>query len=690
MELTYNFDITIIIEREKQMNIKKKIAVMMAGLSLVSIMLTTGVSYVTTSNLLSDKTIKALVEQVDREKLLISGELEKEHLKPDYITSSQEVYDLLANPNDEAYIDAVYNLLVKYSEGKTNLERIYLVDKDGTMLCNTDKSLIGVSLAERAYNVQTIETKSAQVSETLTSKSTQTQIVVITHPIMDKNSDKILGYVGTSVYASSMADFLGAEQSTGEVQGNVYLIDENGNYIFNPNAELIGQPVEIEELLEVVESVQTNGEVTTDTVTFTDAEEMLGTYTPVPNTKWTLVHASSIAEIEAPVRRLSMFLVVIGIAVLGLMIGGVLVVANQISKPIMKLSVLIDKMSELQLQVDDSFEHLLKHGDETGTIATAILKMKGILREIVGLLEKSAINVNNSAEEINTIIEKVYKNSNDNFSITKTLSVEMEKSTAVTQDITQSVKVMADNVDDIVAKTTQGGKLSNEIIHRATELRNNAIVSNENIKEISTDIKEKLEEAIEQSKSVEQINILADTILDITEQTNLLSLNAAIEAARAGESGKGFAVVADEIRKLAEQSSRTAGDILKVISNVNESVTNITDSSQKMLHFLNNEIATDYVDFIESSEQYSNDAKVITEMMTSIEEATEGLVSSITDISTNIDKVVDVVQQSTHGVTEIAEQTNKTVELMDIVEKKSKENADYAKAVQDIVAKFTL
>lgn len=369
---------------------------------------------------------------------------------------------------------------------------------------------------------------------------------------------------------------------------------------------------------------------------------------------------------------------------------GAIVIAKQISNPIMNLSVLIDKMAKFNLELDDSLDHLTKNGDETGMIATSIMKMRETLREIVSLIEKSSANANNSADEINQIVEEVYKNSNDNFLITKKLSEEMEKSTAVTQDITQSVRVMADNVDVIVTKTTEGGKLSNEIIQRAIELKSNAITSNENIKVISTDIKDKLEEAIEQSKSVEQINILADTILEITDQTNLLALNAAIEAARAGESGKGFAVVADEIRKLAEQSSKTAGDILKVISNVNESVSNITGSSQRMLDFLSNEIAVDYVGFIESSEQYSNDAKVITEMMTSIEGTTEGLVSSITHISDSLDKVVDVVQQSNKDVVEITDQTNKTVQLMEIVEKKSKENAEHAKEVRQIADRFAL
>ncbi|WP_374760619.1 methyl-accepting chemotaxis protein [Clostridium sporogenes] len=99
--------------------------------------------------------------------------------------------------------------------------------------------------------------------------------------------------------------------------------------------------------------------------------------------------------------------------------------------------------------------------------------------------------------------------------------------------------------------------------------------------------KGKLSKAIEDTKFVDEINKLLETILDITDQTNLLALNAAIEAARAGEAGKGFAVVAEEVRKLAEESSNTAGQIQKITETVVSSVKELANNLQQLLDFMN-------------------------------------------------------------------------------------------------------
>ena len=94
-------------------------------------------------------------------------------------------------------------------------------------------------------------------------------------------------------------------------------------------------------------------------------------------------------------------------------------------------------------------------------------------------------------------------------------------------------------------------------------------------------IKQKSDEAIEQSKAVYQINELTEDIKNISSQTNLLALNANIEAARAGDAGRGFAVVATEIGDLANKTFETVDGINQIVQEVNDAVSNMTECAQK-------------------------------------------------------------------------------------------------------------
>ena len=117
-----------------------------------------------------------------------------------------------------------------------------------------------------------------------------------------------------------------------------------------------------------------------------------------------------------------------------------------------------------------------------------------------------------------------------------------------------------------------------------------------------------MQEALENSKSVEKVAQLTEEILNISSQTNLLTLNASIEAARAGEAGKGFAVVADEIRQLADSSRETANNIQSINEMVIRAVQGLMKSSEEIIAYINKTILPDYESFVKSGQQYSEDA----------------------------------------------------------------------------------
>ena len=123
------------------------------------------------------------------------------------------------------------------------------------------------------------------------------------------------------------------------------------------------------------------------------------------------------------------------------------------------------------------------------------------------------------------------------------------------EEIYASIQQVTANVEELSARAETGSANSKEIQERASNAALNSKRAIENTTRIYHDKEDVIRQAIEESKVVEEIKIMAESIASISEQTNLLALNAAIEAARAGEAGKGFAVVAEEVRKLAEESS---------------------------------------------------------------------------------------------------------------------------------------
>jgi methyl-accepting chemotaxis protein len=227
-----------------------------------------------------------------------------------------------------------------------------------------------------------------------------------------------------------------------------------------------------------------------------------------------------------------------------------------------------------------------------------------------------------------------------------------------------------------------------EIKVRAIDVKGRAIDNIEKSNIIYDENRTNILKAIEDSKVVSEVKIMADSIGSIAEQTNLLALNAAIEAARAGEQGKGFAVVADEVRKLAEQSSEAVTNIQNMVAHVQNAVTRLSRSGQDVLDFMSSNVKPNYELLMNTGIQYEKDAEFINSIIESFADSSTQMDESVNQVSGAIQNVSAIAQESAGGTEEILNSVNEVTFAIAEIAKSAQDQAELSQKLNEMVQQF--
>ena len=376
-------------------------------------------------------------------------------------------------------------------------------------------------------------------------------------------------------------------------------------------------------------------------------------------------------------------MIIVGLSVVALLITlyGVFVLI------IRKLIVANREINDIINGIDQSQGDLTKRisilsNDEIADLGNGINTFMGKLQSIM----KMIIENSRKLEEVVNEVQQSVRTSNDSAS---DLSAVTQELSATMQEVGHSATIINQNAESVRSEVEIIAEKSNSINDYSRKMKENADAMESNAKanmqETGTKVQEILEvlnQAIEESRSVEQVNGLTNDILSISSQTNLLALNASIEAARAGDAGKGFAVVADEIRQLADSSRATANRIQEINGVVTNAVQNLAGQSNNLVEYMTNSILPEFENFVISGEQYRDNATYIEGVMNEFASKTDDLKHAVDEIASSIETITDAIDEGAKGVTGAAESTQVLVTDMENISNRMDENQLIAAALQ--------
>lgn len=561
-------------------------------------------------------------------------------------------------------MEEIMNTLKIINESDTEVETSLVADKDGNNLY--DNLSKRPNMADKEHFVRAKETKKPAISDVIVSDRSGAKIIAIAVPILDK-SGNFMGIIQSNVVVKAL------EKTVGTIKiaesGFAFLLSHSGNTLFHKEWQKIGK--HYQEYSNDPSKIKAfdEGVMVKDSDFFQyredDGSQMVGAYATVPITGWKLVVTAPAKEVYQHVNN-SILITILLIVFVALIVAVISVyLANRISKPVKLAADHLNKLAKADFTNDLTHESMNRN-DEIGVLMQSANVMSKSIRTlingVIGEANSVKDNILISSENITELSQRIAEVS----TTTEQMSAVTEETAASAQEMNATSMEIESAVRSIAEKAQNGSALVSEISKRAQDLKGNAIASQNAAHDMRNDIDSEMKRALEQAKTVKNIHVLTESILQITDQTNMLSLNAAIEAARAGEAGKGFAVVADEIRKLAEDSRNTVNKIQDVTTMVIASVKELASSSEKALNFIDTKVIRDYQTMVGIGEQYYSDAASIQDLVTDFSATSQELLAAIQNMVKAINEVTASNNEEAQGTQNISQKA------LDVMERASR------------------
>lgn len=605
-----------------------------------------------------------------------------------------EIVNLLEHPDEPDVVETAQKYTENYYKELSGWEGIYAGEPNTHVIVHNNPKIVGMTTrkGEALKQLQDAMKKSDRLYNAGIIVSPASKKLTLSMYCPVYKGDEMIGYVGGGPFGEQLQKSLDALKVEGLDNASFTMINTKTNtYIFSKDSKKIAKEIKDSMLLNISESAKKVAGNQIHEIDYKDADgkDCVGVYRVLNDRGWAVVMTDTEDEIfaMANTNRNTLGFICLGSFLLIMLLT--YVVIRFCLNPLKVAENAILNLKDLKLNKDEKIEKYVNGKSEIGHIATAIDSLYRTFDAIIDTLNSCSVSLLKSAEKITSSSEELYDCVGDNAATVEQVVAGVTLTEEAVEQVGKEIGRISELVSDVGRKVSDGSERSEELIQEVQKMKDTANQSLDANREKMVWNENNIEKAMKELQSLSRINEMVDRILEITSQTNLLSLNASIEAARAGEAGRGFAVVASEIGDLALSSSETATEIQTICKDANKNIDYVRQCFVSILDYWKTDVTKQFTDFIEMSNEYSTSIGSIEELIRGIQNVTDSVSDGVVAICNQMERVEGATEENSQGMERIIDKIETTKTSAEAISSVTHENQKNAEEIRDIVKKFT-